>query len=154
MRFETRSQEDTVQFGRALGGMLRPGDTVLLSGELGTGKSVLARGIARALGVEGAIPSPSFTIMIPHEGRVSVCHLDLYRLEDEDEFFAAGLEECFDGKNVCLVEWPEMARIDPRPSVAAHLARVAGEENRRLIVLEERGVALDAAKLSPWRANG
>ena len=80
LRFRTRSEEDTYAFGRALGAFLRPGDALLLSGDLGTGKSVLARGAARALGVEGPMPSPSFTIMFPYEGECPVYHFDLYRL--------------------------------------------------------------------------
>ena len=89
LRLKTRSQDDTFALGRALGAFLRPGDSLLLSGDLGTGKSVLARGAARSLGVEGPMPSPSFTIMFPYEGRVPVYHFDLYRLSGPDEFEAA-----------------------------------------------------------------
>ena len=86
LRLKTRSEDDTFALGRALGAFLRPGDSLLLSGDLGTGKSVLARGAARALGVEGPMPSPSFTIMFPYEGCVPVYHFDLYRLSGPDEF--------------------------------------------------------------------
>ena len=106
LRFETRSEADTFEFGRTLGAQLRPGEALLLSGELGAGKSVLARGAARALGVEGPMPSPSFTILLSYDGRVRVHHFDLYRLSDPDEFYAAGLDEWLGGDGVCLVEWP------------------------------------------------
>ena len=65
--YKTRSEADTMRFSAALAGMLDAGDTVLLTGDLGTGKSVIARGIARALGVTGAMPSPTFTILIPYQ---------------------------------------------------------------------------------------
>ena len=97
LRLKTRSEDDTFALGRALGAFLRPGDALLLSGDLGTGKSVLARGAARSLGVEGPMPSPSFTILFPYEGKCPVYHFDLYRLSGPDEFEAAGLYEWFGG---------------------------------------------------------
>ena len=117
LRLKTRSEDDTFALGRALGAFLRPGDALLLSGDLGTGKSVLARGAARSLGVEGPMPSPSFTILFPYEGKCPVYHFDLYRLSGPDEFEAAGLYEWFGGAGVCLVEWPETVDLDARPCV-------------------------------------
>ena len=151
MCFETCSEADTLAFGRALGAQLRPGDTLLLSGELGAGKSVLARGAARALGVEGPMPSPSFTIMLSYSGRVRVHHFDLYRLGDAEEFYAAGLDEWFGGEDVCLVEWPEMAQADFAPCVRATLSRAQQGGDRRTITLETDGVCVDAAALERWR---
>ena len=152
LRLKTRSEEDTFALGRALGAFLRPGDALLLSGDLGTGKSVLARGAARALGVEGPMPSPSFTIMFPYEGRVPVYHFDLYRLSGPDEFEAAGLFEWFGGEGVCLVEWPETADLNVHPCVRATLRR-AVEDGARDVELEADGVPLDEAAFAPWRAG-
>ena len=152
LRFRTRSEEDTYAFGRALGAFLRPGDALLLSGDLGTGKSVLARGAARALGVEGPMPSPSFTIMFPYEGECPVYHFDLYRLSGPDEFEAAGLYEWFGGAGVCLVEWPETVDLDARPCVRLTLRRAA-EDGARDVELETDGVPLDEAAFAPWRAE-
>ena len=120
MRYTTRSEADTMNFARHLAPMLAPGDTVLLNGDLGAGKSVLARGIARGMGVEGPMPSPTFTLLLPYEGKGGrkLYHFDLYRLSDEDEYFAAGLDEFIGGDGVAVVEWPEMAEIDPRPALA------------------------------------
>ena len=148
-RLKTRSEEDTFELGRALGAFLRPGDAMLLSGNLGTGKSVLARGAARALGVEGPMPSPSFTIMFPYEGRVPVYHFDLYRLSGQDEFEAAGLDEWFGGRGVCLVEWPETVDLEARPCVRVALRRAA-QEGARDVEIETEGVPLSETALRRW----
>ena len=152
LRLKTRSEDDTFALGRALGAFLRPGDALLLSGDLGTGKSVLARGAARSLGVEGPMPSPSFTILFPYEGKCPVYHFDLYRLSGPDEFEAAGLYEWFGGAGVCLVEWPETVDLDARPCVRLTLRRAA-EDGARDVELETDGVPLNEAAFAPWRVE-
>ena len=152
LRLKTRSEDDTFALGRALGAVLRPGDALLLSGDLGTGKSVLARGAARSLGVEGPMPSRSFTILFPYEGKCPVYHFDLYRLSGPDEFEAAGLYEWFGGAGVCLVEWPETVDLDARPCVRLTLRRAA-EDGARDVELVTDGVPLNEAAFAPWRAE-
>ena len=152
LRLKTRSEDDTFALGRALGAFLRPGDALLLSGDLGTGKSVLARGAARSLGVEGPMPSPSFTILFPYEGKCPVYHFDLYRLSGPDEFEAAGLYEWFGGAGVCLVEWPETVDLDARPCVRLTLRRAA-DDGARDVELVTDGVPLNEAAFVPWRAE-
>ena len=75
MTYLTRSEAETMRFASALAGMLDAGDTVLLEGDLGAGKSVMARGVARALRIAGAMPSPTFTLLIPYEGKAMPTHL-------------------------------------------------------------------------------
>ena len=154
MIYTTRSEADTLAFGARLSGMLSAGDTVLLSGDLGAGKSVLARGIARGMGVEGPMPSPTFTLMIPYEGASGrLYHFDLYRLADPDEYYAAGLDEFVGGDGVAVVEWPQMAELDASPALAVTLRRGAAEAVRE-IEIENRGVAgYDAGALSDWSVN-
>lgn len=155
MTYLTRSEADTMGFGRALAHMLAPGDAVLLSGDLGAGKSVLARGIARGLGVEGPMPSPTFTLMIPHEGKngAKLYHFDLYRLSDPDEYYAAGLDEFIGSDGVAVVEWPEMADIAPEPALEIQMART-GDDDARLVTIENFGVeGFDPAALSAWEAG-
>ena len=150
----TRSEADTMKLAARLAPMLSAGDAVLLSGDLGAGKSVLARGIARGMGVEGPMPSPTFTLMIPYAaGGRKLYHFDLYRLADPDEYYAAGLDEFIGGDGVAVVEWPEMADIDPRPALLARITRGNGDEER-LIEIENDGVAgFDPAPLEEWEAR-
>ena len=155
MEYLSHSQADTFAFGRALGAHLAAGDCVLLTGDLGAGKSVLARGIAAALGIEGPMPSPSFTILIPYEGSKKLYHFDLYRLADPDEFYAAGLDEFLGGDGVSVIEWPQMAQLDPLPAVRVHIARGAGDDERVLSVQTEGLPQADALAegLEAWRTE-
>ena len=152
MVFETHSETDTMAFASRLAPMLAPGDTVLLMGDLGAGKSVLARGIARGMGVTGPMPSPTFTLMVPYEaGGRKLYHYDLYRLSDPDEYYAAGLDEFVGGDGVALVEWPQMAELDVAPALHINLSRGGADDSRR-IEIENDGVAgFDPAALSDWR---
>lgn len=98
-------------FGRSLASLARVGDVIALSGELGAGKTSLARGVLRALGLAGEAPSPSFAIVQPYappEVRMPVLHVDLYRIEDVAEIEELGLAEAL-GDSLLLVEWPERA---------------------------------------------
>ena len=140
-----------MRFAARLAPMLRVGDTVLLSGELGAGKSVLARGIARGMGVRGAMPSPTFTLMIPYQGdQGRFYHFDLYRLSDIDEYYAAGLDEFVGNDGVAAVEWPEMAGLRLDRSLEIRMAR--GESDaERMIRIDNRGVrGFDPAALAEW----
>ncbi len=99
----------TQAFGRALAAQVRPGDVVALSGQLGAGKTSIARGLLAALGLEGEAPSPSYAIVQPYdppEVAFSVLHVDLYRIDDPDEAEELGLEDAR-GDSLLLVEWPE-----------------------------------------------
>lgn len=113
IEIKTRCEEETRALGAVLAGYMGPGDTVLLMGEMGSGKSVLARGMGRALGVVGPMPSPTFTLMQPYAARIPLYHFDLYRLEDYEEFEAAGLHEFIGGDGLALVEWPEQVDLCP-----------------------------------------
>lgn len=99
----------TEAFGRALAARVRPGDVVALSGQLGAGKTSIARGLLAALGLEGEAPSPSFAIVQPYEPPETVfpvLHVDLYRIDDPDEAEELGLDDAR-ADSLLLVEWPE-----------------------------------------------
>lgn len=106
----TANEEETALLGQKLADCLQPGDVVVLHGDLGMGKSVLARGIARGMGITGPVPSPSFTILNVYEnGRLPIYHFDWYRIEDPDELSVMGVEEQLNGNGICLIEWAERA---------------------------------------------
>ena len=152
MNFKTHSETDTLAFASRLAPMLAPGDTVLLTGDLGAGKSVLARGIARGMGVTGPMPSPTFTLMVPYEaGGRKLYHYDLYRLSDPDEYYAAGLDEFVGGDGVALVEWPQMAELDVSPALHITLKRGAEDDERRIAIDNDGVAGFDPAALSDWR---
>jgi tRNA threonylcarbamoyladenosine biosynthesis protein TsaE len=113
----------TEQLGANLAHRVRQG-TVFLVGQLGAGKTSLARGWLRALGHEGAVKSPTYTLVEPYElaGQV-LYHFDLYRLEDPEELELIGVRDYFDGAALCLVEWPERGRgFLPEPVLRVDLA--------------------------------
>jgi tRNA threonylcarbamoyl adenosine modification protein YjeE len=97
----------TAELGSRIARGLRPGDAVLLKGELGAGKTTLARGILRALGVEGHVPSPTFTLVQNYQTRdLALFHFDLYRIEHPRELTELGMDDALEDGAV-LVEWPE-----------------------------------------------
>jgi ATPase, YjeE family len=103
----TCSAAETRLLGERMAEILQAGDVILLEGELGAGKSELARGIAGGLGVSETVTSPSFTILNVYEsGRLPLYHFDWYRLESAEELFELGMDEYLGGDGVALVEWP------------------------------------------------
>ena len=122
----------TQRLGAALAAGLAPGRVLHLSGELGSGKTTLVRGLLRALGVEGAVKSPTFTWVEPYRlSRLDLYHFDFYRFDKKTEWLSSGLRDYFRADAVCIVEWPERAGdLWPPPEVAVELiyeanARVA-----------------------------
>jgi tRNA threonylcarbamoyladenosine biosynthesis protein TsaE len=104
------AESDTLALGAALAPCLEPGVVVYLSGELGAGKTTLARGILRGLGHTGKVKSPSFALVEPYTfSRLYLYHFDFYRFSDPRELGDAGFREYFNPDSVCLVEWPENA---------------------------------------------
>lgn len=107
MKYMTRSAIDTEELGKNLGYTLTKGDVISLRGSLGAGKTVLAKGIAKALDIDEAIVSPTFTLVQEYDGKMKMYHLDLYRLSGEDEFESMGGEEFLYPEGITLVEWSE-----------------------------------------------
>lgn len=144
-RVVTRSTDETLALARSVGELLRPGDVVSLAGDLGTGKTVFARGVARALGVDEPIVSPTFTIVREYEGRVPVVHVDVYRIETFQELHDLGFEEVVRDDAVTLVEWGDV--VDGMlPGDRLDVRLVAGaDDDERVIEIEGRG--------RTWRAR-
>lgn len=104
----SHSPEETFAYGRELAGSLRSGDVIALAGDLGAGKTQLVKGIASGLGVETEVTSPTFTLI--HEypaGRLSLFHIDLYRLDSVEEVLKIGLDEYLDSRGVTVIEWAD-----------------------------------------------
>ena len=137
----TNSASETRALGEQLASGLRPGDTVILEGELGAGKSELARGIARGLGVTETVTSPSFTILNVYEsGRCPLYHFDWYRLENEEELYELGMDEYLGGDGIAVVEWAERCPdAVPEDCIRIRL-EATGEETRQITVNDGRRV--------------
>lgn len=104
------TEEDTLALGRALAPLLEPGMVLHLRGDLGAGKTTLARGILRGLGHEGRVKSPTYTLVEPYQfSRLYLYHFDFYRFLDPEELANSGFRDYFNAESVCLVEWPEKA---------------------------------------------
>lgn len=104
------AEDDTLALGRALAPLLEPGMVVHLRGDLGAGKTTLARGILRGLGYEDRVKSPTFTLLEPYKlSRLNLYHFDFYRFLNPRELEETGFREYFNPESVCLVEWPEKA---------------------------------------------
>lgn len=128
----TSSAEATHAFGAALAPLLSPGDVLLLTGDLGAGKTQLTKGLATGLGVAEPITSPTFNILLVHEGRLPLYHLDLYRLEHAEELEDLDYFGTLEGDGVAVVEWGDRF-IEALPldgiSVTLH---IEGDEERRI----------------------
>jgi tRNA threonylcarbamoyladenosine biosynthesis protein TsaE len=105
---------------------------LLLQGPFGAGKTTLVQGIARGLGVQGYVTSPSFVIANEYPGRIPLYHVDLYRVEEMDATTLEALAEYFDGPGLCVVEWPGPLPPDLTEGAARILLEVTGDETRRL----------------------
>jgi tRNA threonylcarbamoyladenosine biosynthesis protein TsaE len=157
----TGSPEQTQLLGCAVGERARPGDVFLLSGPLGAGKTCFTQGLASGLGVEGYVRSPTFVIMTRHKGRLTLHHIDLYRVGSPEEAWDLGLDEQLFDSGVCVIEWAERAE-ELLPEESLWLEFRYGEgENARQIVLDSESSRFDglleelrsvAGSFQPWVA--
>jgi tRNA threonylcarbamoyladenosine biosynthesis protein TsaE len=127
--------QETMEIGETIGRDLSAGDVLALTGDLGSGKSVLARGVLRALGVTGEIPSPSFIIVASYSARVAVNHIDLYRLAGAEEATEVGIEDLLYSDTVNVIEWAEKIRgILPQSRIDI-MIDMMNEPDERLITI-------------------
>ncbi|MBA3531006.1 MAG: tRNA (adenosine(37)-N6)-threonylcarbamoyltransferase complex ATPase subunit type 1 TsaE [Ardenticatenales bacterium] len=140
----SENPQQTHALGAQLGTLLRPGDTILLHGDLGAGKTHFTQGIARGLGITEAVRSPTFTLVNEyHEGRLPLYHIDLYRLMGDGEIATVGVEEYFETDGVTVVEWPERGEAW-LPADALHLTLTPISEQQRALHLEATGARAQA----------
>jgi len=146
----------TIALGAALARALQPGLTIYLHGDLGAGKTALARAMLHALGHSGHVKSPTYTLAEPYsiaiDGQtINVIHFDLYRMTSAEEFLEAGFRDYFNHQTICIIEWPEKAdAVLPPPDINISLA-VAGEgRDVELQALSDQGVeCLTRLKFAP-----
>ena len=140
-QLETHSPEETIERGREIGAGLKLPVVILLSGELGAGKTTLTKGIASGLGAaeEDQVTSPTFTLVHQYGRRPRVYHVDLYRVRDFEDLETLGLEDIFSSPAAVIVEWAEKFSLRTGwPTVRIHLEHVS-EDTRRISISEERG---------------
>ena len=135
-------EEAMVALGQQIGAALEPPLLVFLTGDLGMGKTTLARGILRAFGHDGAVKRPTYTLVEPYElGGLTLYHFDLYRLGDPEELEYMGIRDYFDARSMSLVEWPERgAGFLPAADVVISIEKAGTGRILRFEALGERGV--------------
>ena len=131
---ETESPAETESVGAALAARLRPGDVVLVSGDLGSGKTTLVRGACGALGVAGPVTSPTFTIGQVYAGPVEVAHVDLYRLPSLAMEEPGLLDDYLTPERIGFVEWPETEAPELRAATARVRLEHLGGDRRRIAI--------------------
>jgi len=136
------SPEDTEALAGRLARRLVPGDVVLVSGELGTGKTTFVRGACRALGITGRVTSPTFTIGHRYAGSPDVSHLDLYRFRGLSAAEWGDLEPYFDDA-IVFVEWPEAGLSSLPPARVSVALEHAGAERRRMVLVADESALLE-----------
>lgn len=130
----TNNEKETLEFGKKLGSLLKKGDTIVLTGDLGSGKTKLTEGILTYYGLESEISSPTFTIVNEYiKDDIKIFHFDVYRLEDSSEFYAIGGEEYFEN-GICIIEWGEIIE-DALPKEYIHISFERDDTNDNLRIL-------------------
>ena len=131
--YRTASEEETIRLGEKLAAKLPPGAVVLLIGNLGAGKTTLAKGIVKGLGAAepDEVSSPTFTLVHEYGDPPKVYHVDMYRLDEAREVASLGIDEILDGKAVVLIEWGErFVKLLPASRIEIRLQRMAEEERQ------------------------
>ncbi len=138
-RYDLPDEAATVALAQLLAPQLQPGDVVALDGDLGVGKTAFTSALALALGLPDEVASPTFIMIMEHEdpaARLNLYHFDVYRLTDEADFIAAGLDEYFDRGGVCVIEWPErIAGLLPKHTKLLRFCRLNFESEARRVDL-------------------
>lgn len=133
---QTHSHDETMTIAEKLATLLKPGDVITLEGDLGAGKTMFTKGIAKGLGVKRMVTSPTFTIVKEYEGNLPLYHMDVYRLEDSDEDI--GFYEYFNGQGVSVVEWAQFID-DYLPSERLDITITFINEHSRVLRFSPKG---------------
>jgi tRNA threonylcarbamoyladenosine biosynthesis protein TsaE len=159
IEMETETADRTREVGRALARLLQPRDTVVLTGDLGAGKTTLVQGIGRGLGVKDHVASPTFTLVREYTGRLDVAHVDVYRLERIQDVVDLALDEVGGPDRVLLIEWGDAVQdLLPEDRLRVQLTTDRADGETRRIVISAQGRSWVArwerleGALEPFRA--
>ena len=145
----------TLRLGQACAAGALPGRVLHLRGELGAGKTTLVRGLLRALGYQGRVKSPTYTLVEPYSDlRLNLYHFDFYRFKDQAEWLSSGFREYFNADSLCIVEWPERAGdLLAPPDLDIHLRYDGEARSAALAASSPAGEAWRASLLSHWGSS-
>lgn len=135
LKLTTHSSEETIALGEILGAMLKPGDVLAMRGTLAAGKTTITKGIAKALGVTDNITSPTFCIISEYEGaKMPLYHMDVYRLDNAEDFINLGVDDLIYGNGVSIIEWSEKIQSElPQKTITVQIT--PNEDSTRTIEL-------------------
>jgi tRNA threonylcarbamoyladenosine biosynthesis protein TsaE len=133
----TKNEADTIKLGEKIAGALKKGDVIAVTGDLGAGKTVFVKGIARGLSIYEHITSPTFTLIHSYEGSETILHhFDVYRISEE-ELFEIGFDEYIYSDDICIIEWADLIKgMLPRHTKWVHIERTQNDYNERKITLK------------------
>ena len=138
MEYISNSCEETEKIAYDFSKKLQSGDVVCMYGDMGVGKTAFVHGLAKGLGINEPITSPTFTIVNEYYGKFTLYHFDVYRIDDPDEMYEIGYDEYIDGDGVCVVEWPQLIdEILPEKRYNIHISKNYDEhDDYRKIIIE------------------
>lgn len=137
--FHTASPEETQRLAERLAALLRPGDVLAYTGDMGAGKTTFTVGLARGLGVTGWVSSPTFALVQEYGGRIPLCHFDMFRITGWDDLYSTGFFDYLDGRRILAVEWSEkIPEALPDTSIRIHFESEGGDSRRITMTGDER----------------
>lgn len=142
LKIKTNNAEETQALGYKIGTALCGGEIIAMTGDLGAGKTTLTKSLAKGLGIEDYITSPTFTIVNEYSGRVKLFHFDVYRISDIEEMYDLGYEEYFFSDGVCIIEWSNLIE-EILPEERINIDIVYIDENSRQITVSGSGQRFD-----------
>ena len=134
MKFVSQNYDETLKIAKEFAVRLKPGDIIALHGDIGVGKTVFVRGVMSCFGDETQVTSPTFSVMNIYDGTVPLYHFDLYRMEDEEEIYACGLDEYIEGNGISLIEWPDILSLKKNYDVTIQKNLDINEDYREIII--------------------
>lgn len=135
IKFVTNNTEETIELGKKIGNYLRKGDVIAMQGTLAAGKTTITKGIAQSLDISETITSPTFCLISEYEGKMPLYHMDVYRLDNEEDFANLGTEDMIYGNGVSIVEWSEKI-MNELPKKTIILKIEPQEDGSRIITLD------------------